>query len=77
MGLVLVAIDALTSLAAPLLIGRGVDHAILTRDARALGWIALGLFGVQVVSYVNARAMQHQTARPAARMLFALRARTI
>ncbi|HYP86691.1 MAG TPA: ABC transporter transmembrane domain-containing protein, partial [Polyangiaceae bacterium] len=74
-GLVLLSIDALTSLAAPLLIGRAVDGAILTRNAAALGYIVLALLVVQVVSWLNARAMQLQTARTAERMLFALRAR--
>jgi ATP-binding cassette subfamily B protein len=75
-GLGLLSVDALTSLAAPLLIGRAVDGAILTRNALALGWIVLGLFVVQVVSWLDARAVQLQTARTAERMLFALRART-
>lgn len=75
-GLALLSIDALTSLAAPLLIGRAVDGAILTRDLTALGGIVLALTVVQTVSWLNARAMQLQTARTAERMLFALRART-
>ena len=76
LGLLLVCIDALTSLAAPYLIGRGVDRAIVTRDALALGAVVLALAGVQLVSWLNARAMQLQTARTAERMLYALRART-
>lgn len=75
-GLVLVCIDALTSLAAPYLIGLGVDEAILAGNARVLGWVVLALFGVQLVSWLNARGMQLQTARTAERMLYALRART-
>jgi ATP-binding cassette subfamily B protein len=75
-GLLLVCIDAATSLAAPLLIGYGVDHAVLARNEQVLWWTALLLLGVQLTSWVNARAMQFQTARTAERLLFALRART-
>jgi len=75
-GLVLVCIDALTSLAAPYLIGRGVDVAILARNSKVLAWIAVALFAVQLASWINARAMQLQAARTAERMLYALRAGT-
>ena len=75
-GVVLVSIDALTSLAAPYLIGRGVDSAILAKDPQRLWWIALALLFVQLTSWVNARAMLLQTARTAERMLYALRACT-
>jgi ATP-binding cassette subfamily B protein len=76
LGLLLVAFDALTTLAAPLLIGRGVDLAIVGRNASALTGVVLLLLLVQLGSFVNARAMQFQTARTAERLLFALRART-
>ena len=76
LGLLLVCIDTITSLAAPYLIGRSVDEAILVGNAKALAWITLALFGVQLMSWVNVRAMQLQTARTAERMLYALRART-
>lgn len=75
-GLLLVVVDALTSLAAPLVIGKAVDGAIIQRDRDALLLFALLLCGVQLVSWFNARVMQLQTARTAERMLFALRART-
>lgn len=76
LGLVLVCVDAVTSLAAPYLMGRGVDEGILARNSSALAWVVLALLGVQLTSWVNARAMQLQTARTAERLLYALRART-
>lgn len=75
-GLLLVGVDALTTLAAPWLIGRGVDLAIVGRNANALVGVVISLFAVQLTSFVNARALQLQTARTAERLLFALRART-
>jgi ABC-type multidrug transport system fused ATPase/permease subunit len=76
LGLLLVGVDAATTLAAPLLIGRGVDLGIIGGDARALAVVVLLLLLVQLGSFANARAMQLQTARTAERLLFALRART-
>lgn len=74
-GFVLLCIDALTGLVAPLLIGRAVDGGILAGKARVLGWVSLALLVVQVASWINSRAMQLQTARTSERMLFALRSR--
>jgi ATP-binding cassette subfamily B protein len=76
LGLLLVTIDALTSLSAPLLIGGAVDHAIVAASSRKLLIAALLLAVVQLTSWVNARAMQLHTARTAERMLFTLRTRT-
>ena len=75
-GLLLVVVDALTTLCAPLLIGRGVDRAIVGRSLKELLLASAALFLVQVVSWVNASAMQFQTGRTAERLLFALRTRT-
>ncbi len=75
-GLLLVVIDALTTLCAPLLIGRGVDRAIVGKSLRELLLVSAALFLVQVASWVNANAMQFQTGRTAERLLFALRTRT-
>jgi len=74
-GFVLLCIDAVTGLVAPLLIGRAVDGAILAGKVRALGWVSLALLAVQSASWINSRAMQLQTARTSERMLFALRSR--
>jgi ABC-type multidrug transport system fused ATPase/permease subunit len=76
LGLALVIVDALTTLCAPLLIGRGVDRAIVGRSSKELLTISAFLLAVQLLSWVNANAMQFQTARTAERLLFALRART-
>jgi ATP-binding cassette subfamily B protein len=75
-GLGLLCIDALTTLAAPLLIGKGVDRAILARDGRALVVVVAALSVVQLASFVNSRVMQLQTARTSERLMFALRVRT-
>ena len=76
LGLLLVVVDALTTLCAPLLIGRGVDRAIVGHSLRQLLFVSAALFVVQIVSWVNANAMQYQTGRTAERLLFALRTRT-
>jgi ATP-binding cassette, subfamily B, bacterial len=75
-GLLLVVIDALTTLCAPLLIGRGVDRAIVGRSMRELLLVSAALLLVQGLSWINANAMQFQTGRTAERLLFALRTRT-
>jgi len=76
LGLLLIVVDALTTLCAPLLIGRGVDRAIVGHSLKELLLVSAALFLVQVVSWVNANAMQFQTGRTAERLLFALRTRT-
>lgn len=74
--LLLVVIDALTSLVAPALIGHGVDNAMVGKRESALWLVVAGLFGVYVVSWLNAQVMQFRTARTTERLLFALRVRT-
>ena len=76
LGLLLVVVDALTTLCAPLLIGRGVDRAIVGHSLEQLLWVSGALFLVQIVSWINANAMQFQTGHTAERLLFALRTRT-
>ncbi len=76
LGLLLVAVDALTTLCGPWITGRAIDHGIAAGDGRALMRLA-GLFlGVQLLSWANARAMQLQTARTAENLLLSLRVRT-
>jgi ATP-binding cassette, subfamily B, bacterial len=75
-GLLLVIVDALTTLCGPLITGRAIDHGIAARDGRALAILAALFLAVQLVSWLNARAMQLQTARTAENLLFSLRART-
>lgn len=74
--LVLVGVDALTSLVAPALIGHGVDNAIVGKQESVLWWVVAALFAVYLVSWFNARVMQYRTARTTERLLFALRVRT-
>ncbi|HET7544984.1 MAG TPA: ABC transporter ATP-binding protein [Polyangiaceae bacterium] len=76
LGLLLVVIDALTTLCAPMLIGRGVDRAIVGHSLKQLLLVSAALFLVQILSWANANAMQFQTGRTAERLLFALRTRT-
>ena len=76
LGLLLVVIDALTTLCAPMLIGRGVDRAIVGHSLKQLLAVSAALLLVQIISWANANAMQFQTARTAERLLFALRTRT-
>ncbi len=76
LGLLLVSIDALTTLSGPWITGRAIDRGIVARDGRALMLLA-GLFlAVQLASWLNARAMQLQTARTAENLLLSLRVRT-
>jgi ATP-binding cassette, subfamily B, bacterial len=76
LSLALVFVDALTTLCAPLVTGRVVDRGIIGRDGRALASL-VGLFLlIQLASWINARAMQLQTARTAENLLLGLRART-
>lgn len=74
--LLLVGVDALTSLVAPALIGHGVDNAIAEKREPMLWWVVAALLGVYLVSWFNARVMQYRTARTTERLLFALRVRT-
>ena len=76
LGLLLVVLDALTTLCVPLLIGRGVDRAIVGKSLNDLLLVSAALLGVQIISWVNSNAMQFQTGRTAERLLFALRTRT-
>lgn len=76
LGLGLVVVDALTTLAAPYLIGHGVDEAVMTHSVSQLLWVATLFLAIQLLSWLNSSAMMFQTARTAERLLFALRART-
>jgi ABC-type multidrug transport system fused ATPase/permease subunit len=75
-GLLLVVVDALTTLCGPFITGRAIDHGIAARDGRALAVLSALFLAVQLLSWLNARAMQLQTARTAENLLFSLRART-
>lgn len=76
LGAALVIVDAMTTLAGPLLTGRAVDRGIVPRDTRALWTVAAAFLVVQIASWVNSRVMQVTTARTAENLLYSLRART-
>ena len=69
-------VDAATSLAAPLLIRRGIDRGVVEASTHALWVTCLIFLAVQLVSWANAVVMTFQTSRTAERVLFSLRVRT-
>ncbi len=74
-GLVLVVIDALASLAGPSLVRRGVDQGVVAGSERALWVTSLVFLTVTLLQGVNLWAQQRYTGRTAERLLFALRVR--
>ncbi len=74
-GLLLVVIDALTSLAGPSLVRRGVDQGVVAGSERALWATSLVFLAVTLFQGVNLWAQQRYTGRTAERLLFALRVR--
>ena len=74
-GLVLVVLDALATLAGPLLIRHGIDQGVVKGAAPAL-WIAAGAFLViTVADLVDSMGQTFITGRTSERMLLALRLR--
>jgi ABC-type multidrug transport system fused ATPase/permease subunit len=71
-----VALDALSTLAGPLLIRAGIDDGVVGKSIDALAVTCAIFLGVQIVSWVNSIAMTYQTSRTAERILFSLRVRT-
>jgi ATP-binding cassette subfamily B protein len=69
-------VDAATTLAGPLLTGRAIDAGIIARHAWVLAALSAVFLAVQILSWVNARAMQVTTARTAENLLYSLRIRT-
>ena len=60
-----------------MLVGSRVDRAIVGHNPEAkLLVVSAALFLVQILSWINANAMQFQTGRTAEQLLFALRTRT-
>ncbi len=76
LGVALVVVDTLTTLAGPVLIRTGIDNGVVHRSLGSLRAVCIVFLGVQVLSWLNAVAMTYQTSRTAERMLFGLRART-
>jgi ATP-binding cassette, subfamily B, bacterial len=74
-GLVLVALNALSSLAGPYIIRWGIDHGVLGRDLNAL-WLAVAMFaGAAVISRTLSWTANVFTGKTGQRLLLALRVR--
>ncbi len=74
-GLALVVVDALASLAGPSLVRLGVDRGVVSGSERALWAASLAFLTVTVVQAANLWAQQRYTGRTAERLLLALRVR--
>jgi ATP-binding cassette subfamily B protein len=75
LGLVLVALDALSSLAGPYIIRRGIDHGVVGRDLGSL-WLASAMFfGAAIVSRTLSWTADVYTGRTGQKLLLALRIR--
>jgi len=75
LGLVLVVIDALASLAGPYLVRTGVDQGVVAGSERALWATSVVFLTVTLLQGANLWAQQRYTGRTAERLLFALRVR--
>ncbi|WP_319457138.1 MULTISPECIES: ABC transporter ATP-binding protein [unclassified Mycobacterium] len=73
---VMVVVDVVLWISAPVLIRYGIDHGVLKRSHQALGAVCLVLLAVQALIWINTRVMVVFTQRTAERMLFGLRVRT-
>ena len=74
-GVLLVVVDALASLAGPSLVRLGVDRGVVDGSTRALWAAALAFLVVTLGQAANLWAQQRYTGRTAERLLFALRVR--
>ena len=75
-GVALVVVDTISTLAGPILIRTGIDRGVVGNSLTALRTVCLIFLAIQLISWVNAVAMTYQTSRTAERMLFGLRVRT-
>ncbi len=76
LGVLLVVIDALASLAGPALIRFGVDHGVARDSMAVLYTVVASLLALQLFIWINQRYMTFFTQWTAERMLFGLRVRT-
>jgi len=75
LGMVLVVLDALATLAGPALVRRGLDRGVVGGSSRAL-WTTTAVFAIVVVAdWAVVWVQQRFTGRTAERLLFALRIR--
>jgi ATP-binding cassette subfamily B protein len=75
LGLVLVVLDALATLAGPYLIRQGIDHGVVAGSTAALFAASLAFLFVTVLDLVDSIAETMVTGRTAERLMFALRVR--
>ncbi len=76
LGALLVGIDAVTTLAGPLVTGRAIDLGIVARAPAVLGGLAALFLGLQIASWGNSQAMQVTTGTTSENLLFLLRVRS-
>ncbi|MGH9281421.1 MAG: ABC transporter ATP-binding protein, partial [Acidimicrobiales bacterium] len=75
LGLLLVVLDTLASLAGPALVRSGIDRGVVAGSQRAL-WVASAAFlGVALANWANVYAQQRYTRRTAEELLYSLRVR--
>ncbi|HVF73820.1 MAG TPA: ABC transporter ATP-binding protein [Acidimicrobiales bacterium] len=75
LGLSLVVVDTLATVAGPALVRVALDHGVVAQNESVLWWAAVGFLGVALVDWVVIWAMTVQTGRTVERLLFALRIR--
>ncbi len=75
LGIVLVILDTLASLAGPGLVRQGIDNGVLKHAEGALWAASIALFIVVILDWIDSVAESLVTGKTAERMLFALRAR--
>ena len=74
-GLALVVIDTLASLAGPALVRLGIDRGVVAGSERALWGASAAFLAVALANWVNVYAQQRYTRRTAEELLFSLRVR--
>src|SRR5207253_4705907 len=75
LGLILVILDALATLAGPYLIRQGIDHGVIAGSTGALFVASLVFLAVTAADVVDSIAETFVTGKTAERLLFALRIR--
>lgn len=74
-GLGLLALDALLTLAGPVIVRYGIDHGVVEQSTRALTAAVLAFTAVVLVGWINSWGAARYLGRASERMLFALRVR--
>ena len=74
-GLTLVVLDTLATLAGPALVRVGIDRGVVSGSQRALWTASAALLGVALANWANVYAQQRYTRRTAEELLYSLRVR--